>query len=291
VFTRHFVRDLATPGMSLVQLAKRTQSEVKRIAAGVRHEQTPAYYDEIVGDVVLNERQGAAPDVQLAVLKPPSPELMGPRPESPQPSPAPSQPVNAPLATFMRSNSGWSVSLSFIDPVTAIAWRLGDTGPFKETGFLDTLDQRTRRRLANPAFQLDADTPATVIQVRAVDLGGRTAGPFPITFDPAAELEKGDRRTLEMTAGSWLSFREFNGLLLYYTHLMSYRCGIRDVRIGIDTTVPNQAVPMGPCDPTHPYEIPANAKPYLKLPPGTKMVSVELTYRDGSVSETKTFRR
>jgi hypothetical protein len=88
-----------------------------------------------------------------------------------------------------------------------------------------------------------------------------------------------------------LSFREFNGLLLYYTHLMSYRCGIRDVRIGIDTTVPNQAVPMGLCDPMHPYEIPANAKPYLKLPPGTKMVSVELTYRDGSVSETKTFRR
>jgi hypothetical protein len=29
----------------------------------------------------------------------------------------------------------------------------------------------------------------------------------------------------------------------------------------------------------------------VKLPPATKSVSVELTYRDGSVSEIKTFRR
>jgi hypothetical protein len=38
-------------------------------------------------------------------------------------------------------------------------------------------------------------------------------------------------------------------------------------------------------------EIPANAQPYLKLAPSTKFVSVELTYRDGSISEIKSFRR
>ena len=191
----------------------------------------------------------------------------------------------------MRNNTGWSVTLSFIDPVTAIAWRLGDTGQFRETGALDALDPRTRRRIANPTFELDPDQPATPIEIRAVDLQGRTAGPFPIAFDPAAELMRGDRRTLEMTASAWLSFRGFNGLLLYYTHLMSYRCAIREVRIGIDSTVPNQAISLGECDPKHPYEIPEKAQPYLKLPPATKMVSVELTYRDASVSETKTYRR
>src|SRR5207247_4740508 len=96
-------------------------------------------------------------------------------------------------------------------------------------------------------FELDADTPATEIQIRAVDINGRTLGPFPISFDPAAELERGSRQTLEMTTGAWLSFREFNGLLLYYTHLMSYRCAIREVRIGIDTTVPNKVIPLGAC--------------------------------------------
>jgi hypothetical protein len=48
---------------------------------------------------------------------------------------------------------------------------------------------------------------------------------------------------------------------------------------------------MPPCDTTDPSAIPGDAKPYLKLPAETKSVSVELTYRDGSVSEIKSFRR
>jgi hypothetical protein len=191
----------------------------------------------------------------------------------------------------MRSNSGWSVALSFVEPVAAISWRLGETGRFKETGFLDILDARTRRRLARPSFELDADQAPTTIEIRAIDPDGHEAGPFPITFDPNAELERGDRRILESTAGAWLAFGQSNGPLLYFTHLMSYRCGIREVRIGIDSTVPNKVVPLGDCDPKRPFEIPSGAQPYLRLPPKTQMVSVELTYRDGTVSETKTFRR
>jgi hypothetical protein len=37
--------------------------------------------------------------------------------------------------------------------------------------------------------------------------------------------------------------------------------------------------------------IPSNAQSYLKVPPATTLVSVELTYQDGSVSEVKTFRK
>ena len=37
VFTRHFVRELAQPGLSLVQIAKRTQQSVKQTAVLVRH--------------------------------------------------------------------------------------------------------------------------------------------------------------------------------------------------------------------------------------------------------------
>jgi hypothetical protein len=55
--------------------------------------------------------------------------------------------------------------------------------------------------------------------------------------------------------------------------------------------VPNQVVTLPPCVPALPYEIPDKLLPWLKVPPGTKMTSIELTYRDGSVSETKTFRR
>jgi hypothetical protein len=50
-------------------------------------------------------------------------------------------------------------------------------------------------------------------------------------------------------------------------------------------------VKMPPCDPRDPSVIPHDATPYLKLSPQTRSVSVELTYRDGSVSEIKSFRR
>jgi hypothetical protein len=72
---------------------------------------------------------------------------------------------------------------------------------------------------------------------------------------------------------------------------MSYRCAIREARFGIDTTVPDKVLKMPPCDTRDPSAIPHEAVPYLKLPPETKSVSVELTYRDGSVSEIKSFRR
>ena len=62
---------------------------------------------------------------------------------------------------------------------------------------------------------------------------------------------------------------------------MSYRCAIREVRVGIDTAVPDKVLKMPPCDPKEPGAIPHDAQPYLKLAPSTQFVSVKLTYRDG----------
>jgi Caspase domain len=286
VFTRFFAKELATPGLTLVQIAKRTQSEVRQIAASVRHDQTPAYYDQVVGDVVLN---GSASDQRTTEVLPqiaalPYGSALKQQRDSSDAS------FNAPIANFLRHNGGWSVTLSFADPVTAISWRLGESGPFKETGFLDAFDPRTRKRLPNPQVQLPADATAATLYVRYVDANGDAVGPLPIRFDPMAAIEKDFRKTLEMTSGSWLEFREFNGLLVYFTHLVSYRCGIRDAQIGIDTTVPDRRLTLPPCDMQNPLDIPSKAEVYLKLPPATRLVSVELTYPDGSVSEIKTFR-
>ena len=188
-------------------------------------------------------------------------------------------------------SAGWTVVFSIADPTLGISWRMGEAGDFRETGFIDTLDPRTRKRMPNPSIELSADAPAATIQVRYVDTNGDIQGPFPIRFDPEAALIRDQRKILDMTATSWLSFREFNGLLVYYTHLMSYRCAIREVRVGINSAVPDKVLKMPPCDPRDPSVIPHEATPYLKLAPQTKSVSVELTYRDGSVSEIKSFRR
>src|ERR1700730_8831897 len=61
VFTRFFAHELATPGLTMVQIAKRTQAGVGAIAGGASHNQTPAYYDQVVGDVVLLGTPADAP--------------------------------------------------------------------------------------------------------------------------------------------------------------------------------------------------------------------------------------
>ncbi len=288
VFTRTFAKELTEPGVNLVQVAQRTRRLVSEMAETVNHKQIPVYFDQMVDDVFLNgvtkgppeAAKTAEPAQKVAALPPVS------VPRVPQ-----NDSVNAPIAMFSRHNGGWTVVFSIADPTLGISWRMGDAGEFRETGFIDTLDPRTRKRMPNPSIELSADAPAATIQVRYVDMSGEMQGPFPIKFDPEAALIRDQRKILDMTATSWLSFREFNGLLVYYTHLMSYRCAIREVRVGIDSAVPDKVLKMPPCDPRDPSAIPHEAQPYLKLAPSTQTVSVELTYRDGSVSEIKSFRR
>lgn len=62
VFTRKFWQILKTPGLPVVDIAKRTQVEVSALAATVEHEQAPAYYDQIVGQFYF---------------QPPKPKLFG----------------------------------------------------------------------------------------------------------------------------------------------------------------------------------------------------------------------
>jgi hypothetical protein len=293
VFTRIFAKELLKPGDNLVQVAQRTRRVVSEMADTVHHKQIPVYFDQMVDDVFLNglakaqaeavkpaDAKPAEPPVKVAALPPVS------VPRMPQ-----NDSVNAPIASFSRHNGGWTVVFSIADPALGISWRIGDSGEVRETGFIDSLDPRTRKRMPNPSIELAADAPAATIQLRYVDASGELQGPFPIRFDPEAALIRDQRKILDMTATSWLAFREFNGLLVYYTHLMSYRCAIREVRVGIDSAVPDKVLKMPPCDPRDPSAIPHESQPYLKLAPATKSVSVELTYRDGSVSEIKSFRR
>jgi hypothetical protein len=295
VFTRTFAKELLQPGENLVQVAQHTRRLVSEMAETVSHKQIPVYFDQMVDDVFLNgvaKGQPEAPkETTKETAKPAEPQQKVAALPPVSPITPPNDTVNAPIAMFSRHNGGWTVVFSIADPTLGISWRMGEAGEFRETGFIDTLDPRTRKRMPNPAIELAADAPAGTIQVRYVDASGELQGPFPIRFDPEAALIRDQRKILDMTATSWLSFREFNGLLVYYTHLMSYRCAIREVRVGIDSVVPDRVLKMPPCDPRDPSVIPHDSQPYLKLAPSTQFVSVELTYRDGSVSEIKSFRR
>ena len=289
VFTRTFAKELLQPGENLVEVAQHTRKLVSEMAETIGHRQIPAYTDQMVDNVFLNGTGKAQAEVAKAAE--PAPQKVAALPPVAVPRTAPpSDSINAPIAAFSRHNGGWTVVFSIADPTLGISWRIGEAGDFRETGFLDTLDPRTRKRMPNPSIELAADAPAATILVRYIDASGEMQGPFPIKFDPEAALLRDQRKILDMTATSWLSFREFNGLLVYYSHLLSYRCAIREARIGIDSAVPDKVLKLPPCDTRDPSAIPYGALIYQKLPPATQFMSVELTYRDGSVSEIKTFR-
>jgi hypothetical protein len=288
VFTRAFVKELREPSLNLVQVAQRTRRMVSEMADTVKHRQVPVYFDQMVDDVFLSGRgqqqvDGRPADVlqQVAALPPVNIPHVAPGNEA----------VNAPIASFSRHNGGWTVMFSIADPALGISWRMGDTGQFRETGFLDTLDPRTRKRMANPSIQLDSDAPAATLYLRYIDANGEMQGPFPIRFDPEAALIRDQRKILDMTASSWLDLGRSNSSLMYYTHLQSYRCAIREVRVGFDSTVPDKVLKLAPCDQRDPMAVPHDAATYMKIPSTIKSVSVELTFRDGSVSEIRSFRR
>lgn len=285
VFTRVFAKELLQPGVTLVELAYNTRKTVNELAASVKHRQIPAIFDQMADKVYFN----GGPDAKRAIAAEPKVAILSPALAPRSADQADS--TNAPIALFSRHSGGWTIVFSILDPALAISWRYGESGEFKETGFADTLDPRTRKRMPNTSIELPADAPATTLQVRYIDVQGNLQGPFPIKFDPEAALIRDQRKTLDLTSTSWLSFREFNGLLVYYTQLMSFRCAIREVKIGIDSTIPDQVLKMPPCDPLNPSSIPNEARPWIKVPPATKSVSVELTYRDGTTSEIKSFRK
>ncbi len=56
VFTRTLIPLLETPNMSLIAVAKKAQQRVRILAKSVGHQQTPAYYDQIIGEVALSGR-------------------------------------------------------------------------------------------------------------------------------------------------------------------------------------------------------------------------------------------
>ena len=205
--------------------------------------------------------------------------------------PPANEPVKAPLVSFMRSNDGWHATVSVPEPATAIAWRLGEDGKWQDTGFLDAIDPRTSRRMANPSFPLDAATPATTLYVRYMSAAGSSMGPYAVPFDPMTELVRSERAILEALPGDWVSFRNYNGVLLYFTTLVSYRCAIQEARLGIDTPRPGKPLVLPPCDLKDPASIPGNYRPYLEVPRDTRSATVEIVYRDGTVSPVRVFNR
>lgn len=97
------------------------------------------------------------------------------------------------------------------------------------------------------------------------------------------------RPILTATRPQWIAVREFDGQdLLYFTHLLSWRCGLWEIRYGLNGAPAATPLPLEPChedtaspgaltDTTGAYPI------YITAPLGSiARVDVEIVYDDGT---------
>lgn len=195
-------------------------------------------------------------------------------------------------AQFMRAGSGWQAQVSVPEAATGIEYKFGSMPDFRSTGTLQLLDQRTGKPMANPGFELPANQGPTDIALRYLDADGHQSTITTLAFNPRDALLKGQREILDRFANSWIAFGDgHNQHLLYYTHLVSYRCAIQRAEIGLDGETPKDLLPLPPCDEANPHSIPANSMPYIRIKPEVKSATLKITYVGGDVSEVKTFLR
>jgi hypothetical protein len=193
----------------------------------------------------------------------------------------------------MRSNQGWMVNVLLPEPALSIGWRVAGEPAFRETGHLDMRDPRTGRPMPNPMFALSGDLGPTTFEIRYVDAAGRTVGPQTIAFNPSQSIADETRKILDQFWTSWVAFGE-GGVQagnLYFSHLASYRCAVREARYAFNDGPMDKTFPLPACDERNPYAIPGDFLPFMKIGPNVRSVAVQVTYRDGSKSEVRRFAR
>lgn len=101
------------------------------------------------------------------------------------------------------------------------------------------------------------------------------------------------RPILEATKNGWIGVREFNGQdLVYFTHLVSWRCGLYEVHFSINGGE-KESFPIPECPPdiANAMAIPEGAEVYISRELGSvETVTVDLLYDDLG-TDTVTFNR
>jgi hypothetical protein len=186
--------------------------------------------------------------------------------------------------TAQYSNSGWAIIFILTDfKAKELFYRLDGKGEFVSTGHLPTKNAQT----GLPMIQTYVPLPNLAkgehsVEAKYVDRNDKSNGPYTLKFSTEGEELAQGKQILEMTKGSWLSFRDYEGkVLLYFTHLLSYRSVIKEIRYSINNEALDREFKFKPSDKMF---VDGNDVVYLTVPPDSQYASVQITYKDGTKS-------
>lgn len=184
----------------------------------------------------------------------------------------------------MQSNAGWAVNLTMADyTAKEVFYRLDGQGEFKSTGLLPTNNPQTGRPMFNPHIPLpNLEAGEHTVEIRYIDKNDRPNGPYVLKFSTADQQMLQAKMALGFSAGSWLSFRDYDGkVLLYFTTLMSYRPLIKEIRYSLNSDALDLVWKFKPSEKM--YEV--GDELFTSIPKNTEYASVQVTYKDGTKSD------
>ena len=137
------------------------------------------------------------------------------------------------------------------------------------------LDPRSSPKIT---FAMPSPEGKVTIELKYIDSKGVVNGPYEVDFDIVAEEVRASKRFVESLKASLVMFRDYdNRLLFYFTTLLSYSKGMKEIRYSADNKSLDTNLKF---DPLNPYEM-----PYIELPMKTEKVYIQITYKDESKSE------
>jgi hypothetical protein len=190
--------------------------------------------------------------------------------------------TNVALRT-MNTNAGWVLIFIVTEATQEIFVAQQGQAPVG-LGISANINIQTGRPMASTVLNLPQNAPKQVLQVSYRDASGALRGPFPISFDPEVALHAAMKEMLEATSTSWFAFQDNDGRrLMYWSQLASFRCGVAEVRYGLNDAAPNQVLAMPPCNRADPASL-AGVTPFREVPRDTRFATVQLRYLDGTQS-------
>ena len=186
--------------------------------------------------------------------------------------------------TAQYSSGGWAIIFSLTDfKAKELFFRLDGKGEFQSTGHLPMKNVQTGLPMIQTYVPLPNLAPGEhSVEAKYVDKNDKTNGPYTLKFSTEDETLAQGKQILEMTKGSWLSFRDYDGkVLLYFTHLLSYRPVLKEIRYSINSEALDMIYKFKPSDKMY---IAGDELPYITVPPNSQYAAVQITYKDGTKS-------
>lgn len=199
----------------------------------------------------------------------------------------------APTLSISLSNSGWHLNLQANEPVRRVFYREGPGQALVDMGQDVGMDRETGEPIARTSVSLPRKIDLSSIEFFYDDLSHMRRGPVKLESEltnPVRAVARLQKRTLEETGNSWVAFRH-DMPIVYFTHLASYRCAIRELRWGWGGAL-DRILELAPCDPEEPFGVGRSNSFMVRFDPlsiKTIQVSLEVTYFDGTRSAVRSF--